>query len=140
MIASTELKTTLAGVGWGAILGACALLAMAGGHGIYFPAAIVSAPFGAVGVIPSLAGAPVLWGAFGALIRTPAIRILLLAHDAGIGIVFWRSPDFWDLSYFSRQPIENQATACAAIGLYILGQCGMIRTISRKRLIAPATR
>jgi hypothetical protein len=120
------MAAILAGACWGAVLAICSALAMGAGHGVYFPAAIISAPFGALGVIAALIGSVVLWSGFAALTHKRSNAALLLFHYFGTAVICFTTPEYWDFHYFVRLSNDTKAVACAAIGLYAVGQVWLI--------------
>src|SRR4051812_39705751 len=93
-------RFAVAGGCWGGLLAVCSALAMGAGHGVYFPAALVSAPFGAFGIVAALIGSVVLWAGFGAVAHRRINAVLLLFHYAGIAIVYFATPEYRDLERF----------------------------------------
>lgn len=112
----------IAGALWGALLSALAMFAMAAGHGVYFPAALISAPFAAFGVLSALAGTVILWTGFAALAHRRINAVLLAVHYLGIVTVYFVAPDFWDLEYFNHANGQLRIVVYAAVVFYLFGQ------------------
>jgi hypothetical protein len=139
-----RIRLALAGACWGAVLAGCSALAAGAGHGVYFPAALVSAPFGVLGVAAALLGAVLLWAGFGAFADRRINAVLLLFHYAGIVIVYFAAAEYRDFEYFFRLSVDTRAVTCTAIALYTVGQIWIVLTTIKAFMMsnhaAPASR
>ena len=119
------------GAAWGAILAVCSAFAMAAGHGLYFPAALVSAPFGVFGVLTALAGSVILWASLAALARRRINAVLLSFHYLGIGVVAITTPDLWDFGRVRFAQGSVRVAAYVAVAFYLLGQALIVSRTAR---------
>lgn len=122
------------GIVYGFLLAAISSIAAGAGHGTYIPAMVSSAPLGVLGIPASLLGAPVLWGAFGALAvrRSSHARTVVLVHYAGVMGVLAIATVSGNWVYFATMAkVEPWLLPLWAL-LYLGGQVAAWRTLVRK--------
>ena len=98
------------------------------GHGTYILLRIASAPISLLGIVPSLAGAPIFWTAIGTLLpnshkrpdRQILVGAMLLHYLSVLLVLFLDSHAEW--TYFERVSGVYPLMVFAGGSLYLIGQ------------------
>jgi hypothetical protein len=115
---------------YGSILAFLSFVAAGAGHGTYIPLFLSSAPFGLVGIMAAIAGAPVVWAGFGALVAPSGrakwyglIRALALAHYvSGLALVAAAEPG---MTYLGRVLRISPESVAIWLVVYVVGQVAL---------------
>jgi hypothetical protein len=127
----------LAGLFYGGVLAGLSVIAAGAGHGTYIPMGISSAPFGFFGFLAAAAGAPILWGAVGALLhwlrtgsRKRIMTAVLVIHYAS-ALTLAMSPPFGDWAYVLRSMPAIGTIVAVWAAAYVIGQYAIWRSALR---------
>ncbi len=126
----------LIGFSYGCILALLAFAAMGAGHGSWIPFLISSAPFGVLTFLGTsgftvsvVAGAPVVWATFGAMVATSGnpklawvTRTLLLLHYTAGLLLIAATTGFGELAYVLRMLRISPEIMVAWAMFYVGGQ------------------
>lgn len=127
------MRRGVAGLASGLLLAAVSFAVMGMGHGVYFVNAEMIAPFAVFGSGVALVATVVMATALAVLAGTLAGTILLVAHYAGLVIVFRLAPETADFDRLATLPGWLQIIA----GLELLGYAAAQVWLIRKALMMP---
>lgn len=127
---------TILGVAYGLVLVYLGFGFAGMGHGTYIPLFVVAAPLSFLGALPSVAGAPALWGiaAFVAVRKSnwtlPVLTGILAFHYLSIPIVL----DLLDegRTYLNKTVREAPGMLTAMAALYLFGQAALLIALGTK--------
>lgn len=130
---------TLAGLLYGGVLTALAILAAGAGHGTHVLIGLSSAPFGLFGPEAPAIGALILWGAVGGLlawlppVRRRQVVIPILTLHYASALVLASTPSFGDWAVIGRSMPALGELLLVWGAVYAAGQFVIWRSALRER-------